>query len=266
MRQHFWDEQEPADLDTVATVTDDPLALPPPARGRVYRGGRRVRLGDASPGGRLRLDALARYLQDVSNDDTRDGELDDDGWVVRRTALRVARLPVIGEELVLETFCSGIGGRWAERRVRVQGDQGGAVEAVSLWVHVDMATGRPTPLTPPFFTLYGEAAAGRTVRARLTHPDPPADAGERRPWPLRATDFDVMSHMNNAAYWAPVEEELWRRRDLRAPLGAELEFRVAIEPGDAVEVVRQDGEGDVRLWLVRQGAVVCATAHLWRRS
>src|SRR5947207_6187601 len=167
MRQHFWDEQEPADLDTVATVTDDPLALPPPARGRVYRGGRRVRLGDASPGGRLRLDALARYLQDVSNDDTRDGELDDDGWVVRRTALRVARLPVIGEELVLETFCSGIGGRWAERRVRVQGDQGGAVEAVSLWVHVDMATGRLTPPTPPFFTLYGEAAAGRTVPPRL---------------------------------------------------------------------------------------------------
>jgi acyl-ACP thioesterase len=245
-------------------VTDDPLALPPPSHGRVYTGARRVRLGDASPGGRLRLDALARYLQDVSNDDTRDGGLDDDGWVVRRTALRAERIPVIGEELVLQTFCSGTGGRWAERRVRVRGDQGGAVEAVSLWVHVDMVTGRPVPLTARFFELYGEAAGGRTVRARLSHPDPPTGPG--RPWPLRATDFDVMSHMNNAVYWATVEEELRRRRDLRAPLGAEVEFRVAIEPGDEVEIVTQDGEGDVRLWLVRQGGVVGASAHIWRSA
>jgi len=245
-------------------VTDDPLALPPPSHGRVYTGARRVRLGDASPGGRLRLDALARYLQDVSNDDTRDGGLDDDGWVVRRTALRAERIPVIGEELVLQTFCSGTGGRWAERRVRVRGDQGGAVEAVSLWVHVDMVTGRPVPLTARFFELYGEAAGGRTVRARLSHPEPPTGPG--RPWPLRATDFDVMSHMNNAVYWATVEEELRRRRDLRAPLGAEVEFRVAIEPGDEVEIVTQDGEGDVRLWLVRQGGVVGASAHIWRSA
>jgi acyl-ACP thioesterase len=246
-------------------VTDDPLELPPPAHGRVYTGARRVRLGDASPGGRLRLDALARYLQDVSNDDTRDGGLDDDGWVVRRTALRVERIPVIGEELVLQTFCSGTGGRWAERRVRVRGDRGGVVEAVSLWVHVDLVTGRPVPLAPRFFALYGEAAGGRTVRARLSHPDPPVGGAGRR-WPLRATDFDVMSHMNNAVYWATVEEELRRRRDLRAPLGAEVEFRLAIEPGDEVDIVTQDGEGDLRLWLVRQGGAVGASAHLWRSS
>ena len=82
-------------------------------------------------------------------------------------------MPVVGEQLVLRTFCSGTGGRWAERRVQVRGDQGGAVEAVSLWVHVDLATGRPTPLTPRFFDLYRDAAGGRTVRARLVHPEPP---------------------------------------------------------------------------------------------
>jgi acyl-ACP thioesterase len=82
---------------------------------------------------------------------------------------------------------------------------------------------------------------------------------------LRATDFDVMSHMNNAVYWSVVEEGLRRRRDLRAPLRAEVEFRVAIEPGDEVEILGQDGEGELCLWLVRQGGVVCASARLWRR-
>ena len=217
-------------------MTDDPLALPPPSHGRVYTGARRVRLGDASPGGRLRLDALARYLQDVSNDDTRDGGLDDDGWVVRRTALRAERIPVIGEELVLQTFCSGTGGRWAERRVRVRGDQGGAVEAVSLWVHVDMVTGRPVPLTARFFELYGEAAGGRTVRARLSHPDPPTGPG--RPWPLRATDFDVMSHMNNAVYWSVVEDYLYSSPELlSAPLRVTIEHNAPVALGDKLEII-----------------------------
>jgi hypothetical protein len=47
----------------------------PPSAGRTFAGRRRVRLGDCSPGGRLRLDAAARYVQDLSDDDTRDAGL-----------------------------------------------------------------------------------------------------------------------------------------------------------------------------------------------
>ena len=246
-------------------MTIDHLTVPPPGRGRVFTGHRRVRLGDASPGGRLRFDALARYLQDVSNDDTRDAGFDEDGWVVRRTAIEVRQFPVLAEEIDLRTFCSGTGRRWAERRIAVAGDSGGAVDAVSLWVHVDMATGRPAPLSPRFFEIYGEAADGRTVNARLHHPAAPALADPPRPWPTRFTDFDVVGHMNNAAYWCVVEEELARRRDLRAPLRAEIEFRDGIDPDDDVGVVVQDGEGELRLWLVRDDTVL-ASVHLWRQS
>jgi acyl-ACP thioesterase len=184
---------------------------------------------------------------------------------VRRTAIAVWRFPVIGESLELATFCTGTGARWAERRVSIRGDQGGGLEAVSLWIHIDLATGRPTPMTPRFFELYGEAAGGRVVRARLQHPEP-GDPTSRRPWPLRFTDFDVMGHMNNAAYWAMVEDELSRRSDLRAPLQAEVEFRVAVQQGDAVELVIRDGESDLWLWIVRADATVCASAHVGRTA
>jgi acyl-ACP thioesterase len=245
-------------------VTIDHVTLAPGPGGRVFVGDERVRLSDASPGGRLRLDGLARHIQDVSNDDTRDARLTDDGWVVRRTTVEVRRFPVLGERLELRTFCSGTGRRWAERRVAVTSTEGGAVDAVSLWVHIDAATGRPAPLSAQFFELYGAAAAGRTVTARLHHPDPSAVThATARPWPVRFVDFDVMGHMNNAAYWSPVEEELARRRDLRAPLRAEVEFRAGIDPGDAVTVAVQDGEGEMRLWLQRDGAVL-ASAHVWR--
>src|SRR5262249_23731094 len=44
----------------------DEAFVPLPSSGRVYIGQRRVRLGDATPGGRLRFDALVRYVQDVA--------------------------------------------------------------------------------------------------------------------------------------------------------------------------------------------------------
>jgi len=247
-------------------VTIDHVTLAPVDGGRVFTGHRRVRTGDASPGGRLRFDALAEYLQDVSNDDTRDARLGDDGWVVRRTTVEIRQFPVLAEELELRTFCSGTGSRWAERRVAVTGTNGGAIDAVSLWVHVDLVTARPSVLSARFYELYGPAAGGRIIKARLHQPDPPvALVSAARPWPLRFVDFDIVGHMNNAAYWCPVEEELARRRDLRAPMRAEVEFRAGIDPGDAVGMMVQDGEGDLRLWLQRDGAVL-ASAHVWRRT
>ncbi|MGZ4700494.1 MAG: acyl-ACP thioesterase domain-containing protein, partial [Ilumatobacteraceae bacterium] len=90
-----------------------------PNGGRTFAGERRVRLGDCSPGGRLRLDASARFLQDLSDDDTRDAGFAQMTWVVRRTVIDVLRFPVYLEAVDMLTWCSGMGSRWAERRVDI---------------------------------------------------------------------------------------------------------------------------------------------------
>src|SRR3546814_5551894 len=110
------------------------------------------------------------------------------------------------------------------------GGGGGRVDGATIWVHMDLTSGRPSRIAAGFEEIYGEARGGRTVKARLQHPDPPVDAAAR-PWPLRFTDFDVLEHVNNAAYWEAVEELLAARRDLRAPLRAEVEHRGAVEQG-----------------------------------
>lgn len=221
-----------------------------------------MRLGDVSPGGRLRLDAATRYLQDLSADDTADAALPDaEAWVVRKTVLEVYRFPRYLEALELATWCSGTGSRWAERRISMVGQRGAGVEAATTWVHVDPASGRPKRVPSGFEALYGESTGGRTVRARLEHPDPPDDA-PGRPWPLRFSDFDVLSHVNNAAYWEAVEEVLADRRELRAPLRAEVEHRNAVERG-AVVVLRTAGDeaGGVSVWLMADD-VVAASARV----
>ena len=252
---------------TVARVSASPGGTelgPRPAAGRVFDAERRVRLADASPAGRLRLDALARFAQDVARDDSRDAALADaDAWVVRRTAVEVHRFPVYDEAVSLHTWCSGVGPRWADRRTSVMGADGGRVELVTLWVAVDGASGRPRALGPDFAARYAPAAGRRTVTARLSHGPAPAAGPADAPWPLRFTDFDVLGHVNNAAYWEPVEEVLAARRDLRAPLRTEVEFVQPIAPGEAPRLVRRDGaDGDVALWLVGATGATHASAFV----
>jgi acyl-ACP thioesterase len=232
--------------------------VPRPSVGRVFEEARRVRLGDVSPGGRLRLDAATRYLQDLSADDTADAALPDaDAWFVRKTVIEVRAFPRYLEPLELATWCSGTGSHWAERRISVVGQAGGSIDAATTWVHLDPSTGRPKRVPAGFDEVYGEASGGRRVNARLLHADPPDDA-PRMAWALRFTDFDVLSHVNNAAYWEAVEEALAGRRQLRAPLRAEVEHRTAIERGATVDVVMHDHGDDLSVWLVADGAVAAS--------
>ena len=224
-----------------------------PERGRTFTGTRAVRLGDVSPKGRLRLDAIARYLQDVANDDATEvlGE-DAMAWVVRRTVVQVTQFPILREPLELTTWGSGIGSRWAERRTSIVGERGGRIEAASLWVHVDLASGRPQKLTAEFAAAYTEAAGGREVNARLHHADMPAVADARTPWHARFADFDVLGHVNNAIYGAMVEEAL----DLTAPCTVEVEYRGGVDRGHQVELVVA---GD-QLWITAAGSVAASAA------
>jgi len=236
-----------------------------PSAGRVFEGTRRVRLADVSPGGRLRLDAAARFLQDVSADDTADAALPDaEAWVVRKTIIEVRAFPRYLEPIALATWCSGTGSHWAERRISITGAGGGGVEAATTWVHFDTASGRPSRIPDGFDEIYGEAAGGRRVKARLDHPDPPTDDLGGFAWPLRFTDFDVLGHVNNAACWQIVEEALASHRDLRAPLRAEVQHRTAIERGATVAVVLAPADGALQLWATADGRVAL-TARVERR-
>jgi acyl-ACP thioesterase len=234
----------------------------PPGGRRVTRT-RAVRLADVTASGRIRLDALARYLQDVAADDGDEIGLGGAGaWVLRRAALSFDELPRFRDTLELTTFCSGVGPRWAERRttIRIAGrtPPDSAVESAAVWVYVDGA-GRPTTLEPWFHEHYGASANGRRVSGRLRLPAPPSGANARA-WPLRSSDFDVLGHVNNAAAWTAVEDGLARLVPRgggpeRRLAGATIEYRAAIDPGDTPELVSSSAPGLLSCWLRCAGDV-----------
>ncbi len=74
--------------------------MPQPPSGRIFRVGYRVRLSDADATGRLRLDAVARYLQDAAIDDVSETGwgAPEHLWVLRSVRIDVLA-PFLADEL-----------------------------------------------------------------------------------------------------------------------------------------------------------------------
>jgi acyl-ACP thioesterase len=211
------------------------LLAPPPARGRTFAGRRRLRLADVDARGRLRLDALARFLQDLAIDDVAETGwgLPEHIWFVRRIHVEVPVPFLEDDEVDMVTWCSGLATIAAGRRWSVTGNRAGRAEVDSVWIHLG-PDGRPTRIDD--FGVYAEATGGRRVSARPQLTAPPHDA-PRSPWPLRLSDVDLHGHVNNAVHWQAVEQLLAAGGpDPRAPLRARLDYREALDFEDALEL------------------------------
>jgi acyl-ACP thioesterase len=201
-----------------------------------------VRLSDANPAGDLRLDGVARFLQDVATDDWEDtGIISDYAWLVRRAVVRHVggEWPRMSQRLELTTWCSGVGAAWAERRTNITANGEVVLEAVVLWVPVD-STGHPVRIQSQFMDAYGEAAQGRKVPGRVVLCEPGAQ-DQSQPWPLRRTDLDVVGHVNNAAVWQAVSEVV------DVPVAeVEVIHHGPVESGHEVRLVHAPGA----MWLL----------------
>jgi acyl-ACP thioesterase len=233
--------------------------VPIPSQGRTFVASRSVRLTDMDPRGRVRLDAVARFLQEIAIDD-----VDETGWgtpdhlwFVRRIRIDVLEPFLADRAVELVTWCSGLATVAAGRRWSLTGDRGGRIEVDSVWIHLD-ADQRPARIAR--FDAYAEAAGGRRVSARPQLPDPPTDR-PRSPWPLRASDVDLHGHVNNTVYWQAIEDVLrGSGPELRRPLRARLEFREPLDLGDRLELAVAGDEHRLDIAYMVDGRIKAVAA------
>ncbi|WP_068067878.1 acyl-[acyl-carrier-protein] thioesterase [Nocardia xishanensis] len=238
-----------------------PSVLPErPSIGTPFRTGWPVRLADTDREHRLRLDAVARYLQDIGFehlDAVEDGD-SHRGWVVRRTVVDVLKPVAWGERVTLHRWCSALSNRWCNMRVQIVGSGGGLIETEAFLIHFGIDSGVPTRMSDRFMAPMLASTTEHRLRwqSALTEPMPDTAAAEVEvlPFPLRVADIDVLDHVNNAVYLAALEELLARHSDLlTAPYRVIIEYSKPLESGDQVQVVGRRAGDTLDAWLAAGG-------------
>ena len=181
----------------------------------------------------MRLDAVARFLQDIAIDDVQETGwgLPEHLWFVRSIRVDVVQ-PFAGDtEVELTTWCSGVAAIAAGRRWSVKGDAGGSIEVDSVWIHLD-AEQRPARIED--FGVYADAAAGRHVdQARA------ARSACQRPAHAMAAARDRRRSPRSRqqrVHWQAVEDTL----PVTSRLRAELDYRQPLDLEDELELAPFD--------------------------
>ncbi|MBJ8337399.1 acyl-ACP thioesterase [Antrihabitans sp. YC3-6] len=243
----------------------------------------RLRTGDVDQDMRLRLDGMARTLQDVANDnlEATDFAHTDPFWIVRRTVIDVIEPISWPGTVTAQRWCGALSTRWTNMRVRMTAEHetnlfnptqrpAGLVETEAFWINVNQQ-GLPARISDGGFALLSSMNDVHRLKWKSMNPDLPSEADADTAAPvdrqhvLRSTDFDPFKHMNNAAYWAAVEDELVDHPDLTATRHrAVLEYLRPISPDTIALTVRRRREGDqLQMWLLANG-VTAATATVTR--
>ncbi len=234
-----------------------PSVLPePPAVLTPFETGWPVRLADTDRDQYLRLDGVARYLQDVGYDHL---EVLQDGdihrlWVIRRTVIDAIKPISFGEWATLRRWPSATSTRWCTMRVQVCGSAGGLVETESFLIHFGTESGVPARMSDRFLAPMLACTTEHRLRWKAELVDPMPSAGEPgvqiRPFPLRATDIDLLDHMNNAVYLTALEEVLADHAELKSgPHRAVVEYGKPVRSGEAVELVSRRTDASLDVWF-----------------
>ena len=229
--------------------------VPQPPSGRTFRVGYRVRLSDADATGRLRLDAVARYLQDAAIDDVAETNwgAPEHLWVLRAVRIDVLRPFLEDGEVDIVTWGSSFSSLAAGRRWSLTGDAGGAIEVDSTWIHL----GRRRAAGAHRRGLRG-VRRGRAGTRRVDEAHAPR-ARDRRETASRGR----CARRTSTAWGTSTTRRTGRRSstaspgatpDLRLPHRARLEYRHPIDLGEQVELAEATHDG-------RYGAAFVVDGH-----
>ncbi len=246
---------------------DEPL-VPSPQEGIGFATAWPVRAGDVDPYNRVRLDAVARYLQDAAWEEMQSSffHRTDPVWVVRRTVVDVVRPILWPDRVELRRWCSAMSTRWTNMRVRITSERGGLIETEGFWINLNESTNMPTRISDEGLAYLAASTDETRLRWRpwLTDAIPP-ESDTDLPFPVRATDIDQYNHVNNAMYWQAVEHYLIDHPKLVAgPHRAVIEYIAPVLARQHISVRSRFESGDhtgdpaLRLWFVVGGATTTA--------
>ena len=127
-------------------------------------------------------------------------------WLVRRSTLRIVDPVRASGRVAIDTWVDDFRRVRSHRRYTLRGEDGRpCADAVTDWVYVDAATGRPRRVPAEFAGAFGAVTGDGRERAAWQAPAPPS-APALATHRVRAHDVDGVGHVNNAVYLDLLEQ------------------------------------------------------------
>jgi acyl-ACP thioesterase len=227
------------------TADVDRRLHPLPETGYVYRTSWRVATGDIGGDLHLRMDSVARYIQEVGAEHLVDAGAAEDHphWLVQRTVIDVIEPIEFPNEISFSRWCSALSNRWCTMRVDLVGSDGGRIETEGFWIAINHRTLTPQRVSDELVERFASTTDERRLKWRpwLANPD---SFDETVTFPLRRTDIDVFEHVTNTAYWHAIHEVMAQVPEVcQAPYRAVVEYRKPIPYGADLRLAwRRRGE------------------------
>lgn len=246
-------------------TTDMTNYTKPLSTSRQFTFSRRVALSDTNPAGRLRIDACARYLQDLAAFDAIEADISEFGnWVLRQNSIEISSLPTYGTALDSKTYLTGSGRAWIQRTSIISDAESKAelIVAKALWVLTHSENGSPISIPTQLYKIYGPLATQHKIPIRDSKRPPLPEKVTPIDWQIRYSDQDILAHLNNATYLEVLEEVLHRKGiDLptNRPATCTVTYRESTSYTDQSDVFFQISEIDsnhlVEVFFAKEGSV-----------
>lgn len=197
-----------------------------------------VRFSEVDREKRMTLPAVINYFQDCSIFQSEELGVGLENlashhraWMLSSWQIVVDRYPAFAEKIEVGTWATGFEGLYGTRNFTMTGQDGQmAVWANSIWVYMDMETGRPVrPETWEMEVYNAEAPLEMEYAPRKINI--PKDYEEVPSFPVRRYHIDTNAHVNNAVYVQMAQEVLQKEITVRQ---VRVDYKRAAVFGDQI--------------------------------
>lgn len=209
----------------------------------------RVRLSEVSADSRMTLPAIINAFQDTSifqSEDlgvgTRYLEEHKKAWVLSSWQVEVVRYPMLGEHIVISTWASAFHGFFGDRNFVMKDEDDQVIAyANSIWVYMDLTSGRPAKPSEEEIGRYGMEPPFPMEYASRKVPMP-REGVSKQPFKVRKYHIDTNHHVNNCGYVQMAVELL--EEELEADFSElRVEYKKSAVYGDVIyPVLQTEGE------------------------
>ncbi|MDL2295790.1 acyl-[acyl-carrier-protein] thioesterase [Lachnospiraceae bacterium OttesenSCG-928-E19] len=206
-----------------------------------YKINGRVRFSEVEQDKKISLPAIINYFQDCSTFQSEElgvGFADlaskNKAWVLSAWQIILNRRPEFGEDIVTYTWATDFQGLYGVRNFEMKDAKEESVAyANSIWVYMDLATGRPCRPSEEQVQLYGveDALEMEYAPRKIALPK---ECQEGPAFPVRHYHIDTNGHVNNCQYVQMALEVLNQGTQVEEIHQIRVEYKKAAVFGDII--------------------------------